>query len=131
MAAAALREVGLEPQAAQRADALSGGQRQRVAIARVLAQEPEVILADEPVSNLDPALTEEILGLLTGAVARRGATLVISLHQPQLAQRHAGRVIGINGGRIVFDEAAGCLNERALGLIYGRPFAEPRQARSA
>jgi phosphonate transport system ATP-binding protein len=131
MAAAALREVGLEPQAAQRADALSGGQRQRVAIARVLAQEPEVILADEPVSNLDPALTEEILSLLAGAVDRRGATLVISLHQPQLARRHAGRVIGINGGRIVFDDAAARLSERMLGLIYGRPFADAHEARSA
>jgi phosphonate transport system ATP-binding protein len=131
MAAAALREVGLEPQAAQRADALSGGQRQRVAIARVLAQEPEVILADEPVSNLDPALTEEILTLLAAAVERRGATLVVSLHQPELARRLAGRVIGINGGRIVFDDAAGRLTNRALGLIYGRPFAEPHQARSA
>jgi phosphonate transport system ATP-binding protein len=102
-----------------------------VAIARVLAQEPEVILADEPVSNLDPALTEEILGLLATAVERRGATLVISLHQPQLARRYAGRVIGINGGRIVFDDVAALLTDRALGQIYGRPFAEPHQARSA
>ncbi|MGH6902884.1 MAG: phosphonate ABC transporter ATP-binding protein, partial [Geminicoccaceae bacterium] len=92
IAGAAVREVGLSEQLAQRADALSGGQRQRVAIARVLAQEPEIILADEPVSNLDPALTDDILGLLTRASERRGATLIMALHQPRLATAHAGRV---------------------------------------
>ena len=98
IAGAAVREVGLLEQLEQRADALSGGQRQRVAIARVLAQEPEIILADEPVSNLDPALTDDILGLLTRASERRGATLIMALHQPRLAigsrrpgDRHRGR----------------------------------------
>jgi len=123
IAGAAVREVGLLEQLVQRADALSGGQRQRVAIARVLAQEPEIILADEPVSNLDPALTNDILGLLTRASERRGATLVMALHQPRLATAHAGRVIGIGGGRIVLDEAAARLSDDALRSVYGRPFA--------
>jgi phosphonate transport system ATP-binding protein len=123
IAAAVVREVGLLEQLAQRADALSGGQRQRVAIARVLAQEPEIILADEPVSNLDPALTDDILGLLTRASERRGATLIMALHQPRLATAHAGRVIGIEGGRIVLDEVPERLSDDALRSVYGRPFA--------
>jgi phosphonate transport system ATP-binding protein len=123
IAGAAVREVGLVEQLTQRADALSGGQRQRVAIARVLAQEPEIILADEPVSNLDPALTDDILALLTRASERRGTTLVMALHQPRLASAHARRVIGIEGGRIVLDEAAARLSDDALRSVYGRPFA--------
>ena len=70
-------------------DSLSGGQRQRVAIARCLAQEPRLILADEPVSNLDPARAAEILSLLTEAARRRGATTLFSSHQPDLARRFA------------------------------------------
>jgi phosphonate transport system ATP-binding protein len=123
IAGAAVREVGLAEQLEQRADALSGGQRQRVAIARVLAQEPEIILADEPVSNLDPALTDDILGLLTRASERRGATLIMALHQPRLAVAHAGRVIGVSDGRIVLDEASTRLSDAGLRAVYGRPFA--------
>ncbi|HEY7600433.1 MAG TPA: ATP-binding cassette domain-containing protein, partial [Candidatus Limnocylindrales bacterium] len=123
IAGAAVREVGLAEQLGQRADALSGGQRQRVAIARVLAQEPEIILADEPVSNLDPALTDDILGLLTAASERRGATLIMALHQPRLAVAHVGRVIGVSDGRIVLDEAAARLSDAGLRTVYGRPFA--------
>jgi phosphonate transport system ATP-binding protein len=122
-AEAAIAEVGLQDQAAQRADALSGGQRQRVAIARVLAQEPALILADEPISNLDPALTEDILGLLVGACERRDATLVMSLHQPQLARQHGDRVIGLRGGRIVLDEPTDRLTPQALHEVYGTALA--------
>jgi phosphonate transport system ATP-binding protein len=118
-AAAAIAEVGLQDQVEQRADALSGGQRQRVAIARVLAQEPALILADEPISNLDPALTEDILGLLVGACERRGATLIMSLHQPQLARQHGDRAIGLRGGRIVLDEPTARLTPQALHEVYG------------
>lgn len=125
-ALAALREVGLQDQADQRVDALSGGQRQRVAIARVLAQEPALILADEPISNLDPALTEGILGLLVAAGTRRGVTLLMSLHQPQLARQHAERVIGISGGRIVLDEPSSLLTPQALHEVYGSALGEAR-----
>jgi phosphonate transport system ATP-binding protein len=116
---AAIAEVGLADQADQRADALSGGQRQRVAIARVLAQEPALILADEPISSLDPALTEGILALLVAACERRGATLIMSLHQPQLARQYARRVIGISGGRVVLDVSADRLSPQALHDVYG------------
>jgi phosphonate transport system ATP-binding protein len=118
-AEAAVREVGLEDEIDQRVDALSGGQRQRVAIARVLAQEPALILADEPISSLDPALTEGILNLLVEACERRGATLIMSLHQPQLARQHADRAIGISGGRIVFDGPTDRLTPQALHDVYG------------
>jgi phosphonate transport system ATP-binding protein len=118
-ALAAVGEVGLQEQMLQRADALSGGQRQRVAIARVLAQDPALILADEPISNLDPALTEGILALLVAACERRGATLIMSLHQPQLARQHALRVIGISGGRVVLDVPADQVTPQALRDVYG------------
>jgi phosphonate transport system ATP-binding protein len=130
-AEAAVHEVGLADQIDQRVDALSGGQRQRVAIARVLAQEPALILADEPISSLDPALTEDILSLLVEACERRGATLIMSLHQPQLARQYAARAIGISGGRIVFDGPTELLTPQALHDVYGTALtgeARPRMA---
>lgn len=116
----AIREVDLLPQADQRADTLSGGQKQRVAVARVLAQEPQIILADEPVSNLDPTLAEEILALLSDISLRRKTTLVMSVHQPALVQCYADRVIGIKAGRIVFDATTDKLDQAALRAIYDR-----------
>ena len=83
-------QVGLEDQAHQRADTLSGGQQQRVAVARTLAQQPSIILADEPVSSLDPAWSEEVLEGIASAHARQNTTLVMSLHQPHWARRFAG-----------------------------------------
>ncbi|MCB0190213.1 MAG: phosphonate ABC transporter ATP-binding protein [Caldilineaceae bacterium] len=119
-AMAAIAEVDLLPQTSQRIDTLSGGQQQRVGVARVLAQEAEIILADEPVSNLDPGLTDDVLGLLTDASQRHNATLIMSLHQPLLAQRYADRVIGLRAGHIVYDESSERLNDAAIQTIYGR-----------
>lgn len=116
----AIAEVGLTRQVAQRADTLSGGQQQRVGVARVLAQEAEIILADEPVSNLDPTLADDILGLLVDVSERYGATLIMSVHQPALAQRYAERIIGLHEGRIVYDGMASKLDGRALQAVYGR-----------
>ena len=124
IAEAAIEEVGLSDHIAQRADSLSGGQQQRVAIARALVQEPELILADEPVSNLDPALTIDILELLCACVRRRAATLVVSLHQPRLAANYAARVIALNAGRLVFDGAPAQLSGRRLQQIF-QPTAGP------
>lgn len=115
----AIDEVGLSHKADQRADRLSGGQRQRVGVARVVAQEAELILADEPVSNLDPRLADDVLELLVGVSTRHGATLLMSLHQPELARRWARRVVGLRDGRLVWDGTADRLDERAVAEIYG------------
>jgi phosphonate transport system permease protein len=116
----AIAEVDLTRQTTQRADTLSGGQQQRVGVARVLAQGAEIILADEPVSNLDPGLADDILGLLAEVAKRHGATLIMSVHQPVLAQRYSERIVGLHHGRIAYDGQAGALNDEALRAIYGR-----------
>ena len=118
IASAALSNCGIADLADRRVDSLSGGQRQRVAIARCLAQEPRVIFADEPVSNLDPSRAAEILMLLTTAAKARGATTIFSSHQPELARRFADRVIGMRNGRIVFDLPTGQLTDDATAALY-------------
>ncbi|MEM7693224.1 MAG: ATP-binding cassette domain-containing protein [Pseudomonadota bacterium] len=107
----AMADCGIAELADRRVDTLSGGQRQRVAIARCLAQEPRLILADEPVSNLDPARASDVLNVITAAAARRGATTIFTSHQPDLAVRFASRMVGMSEGRIAFDQPV----ENALG----------------
>lgn len=114
----ALADCGIGELANRRVDSLSGGQRQRVAIARCLAQEPRLILADEPVSNLDPARAGEILTLITSAAAKRGATTIFSSHQPELALRVASRVVGMSGGRVAFDRTANDTSDDKIGALY-------------
>lgn len=114
----AMAEAGIADLAHRRVDSLSGGQRQRVAIARCLAQEPQLILADEPVSNLDPARADDILGLITGAARARGVTAVFSSHQPDLAMRHADRVIGLRDGKLRFDRPAAEVTPKDIAQIY-------------
>lgn len=116
----AISEVDLISQVNQRADRLSSGQKQRVAIARVLAQQPEIILADEPVSNLDPSLASDILGLLEGLSIKHNYTLIMSLHQPELAVHFSQRIVGLRGGKIIYQGPAEKLNDSALDEIYGR-----------
>ena len=116
----ALARVGLTDKAWNRADRLSGGQQQRVAIARALAQKPRALLADEPVASLDPVTSEEILGLLKEISRRDGLTVVVNLHQVDLAKRYADRVIGLNAGRLVFDGEASALTRGRLAEIYQR-----------
>lgn len=127
---AAIVEVGLAEKVHQRADTLSGGEQQRVAVARAVAQEPELILADEPVSSLDPAWAADILELLATVQSHHHATLVMTLHQPELARRFTGRVIGLRAGRIAWDGPAGDLSDDVLKNLYGNdhrdiiPFAD-------
>lgn len=102
-----------------RCDSLSGGQLQRVALARVLYQQPELILADEPVSALDPTLAELITRLLNEEATRRGVGLVASLHAVDLALRYFPRVVGVRAGRIAFDCAAEQVSEAMLAELYG------------
>jgi len=116
---AAVVEVGLAEKVHQRADTLSGGEQQRVAVARALAQEPELILADEPVSSLDPAWAADVLELLTAVQSHHQTTLVMTLHQPELARRFAQRIIGLRDGRIVLDGPAADLTDSALQKLYG------------
>lgn len=118
VALAALADCGIGDLAVRRVDSLSGGQRQRVAIARCLAQEPRLILADEPVSNLDPVRAAEILSLLTGAARARGATTLFSSHQPDLACRFASRIVGMRNGRVAFDLSTENLTEDATADLY-------------
>ena len=119
VAGEALARVGLDDRAWDRADRLSGGQQQRVGIARALAQEPAIMLADEPVASLDPATSVEILDLLH-EIQRQGITMLMSLHQVEYARRYAERVIGLNDGRVVFDGAPAALTPAVLETIYGR-----------
>jgi phosphonate transport system ATP-binding protein len=102
MAMNALKRVGIEDQAYKRADELSGGQQQRVGIARALMQEPQMILADEPVASLDPVLAHTILGYLEHMNREEGMTVLCSLHYLDLVQRYGSRVIGLRDGRIVY-----------------------------
>jgi len=115
---AALSDCRIADIATRRVDSLSGGQRQRVAIARCLAQEPQLILADEPVSNLDPTRSAEILKLLTHVARQRGATTVFSSHQPELARRFADRIIGLRNGRMAFDVATADLTDADTMRLY-------------
>lgn len=114
----AMTDAGIADLAHRRVDSLSGGQRQRVAIARCLAQEPQLILADEPVSNLDPARADDILDLITGAARARGVTSVFSSHQPDLAMRYADRVIGLRDGKVQFDQATADVTPQDIARIY-------------
>ena len=120
LAMEAIAEVDLLGKMHQRVDSLSGGQRQRVAIARVLAQAPELILADEPVSQLDPTLTQEIIELLTEACERRGATLIMAVHQPDLAKAHMQRIIAVKAAAIAFDGPSDAMSEDVRSRIYDR-----------
>ncbi len=115
-----LEAVGLQDKRHARCDQLSGGQQQRVAIARTLMQEPEVILADEPVSSLDPALSDEILELLVRLADEARLTLLISLHQVEYARRHAKRVVGLRAGEIAFDLPTQKLDDPTVQELYQR-----------
>ena len=115
-----LASVGLGPEfATRRADALSGGQRQRVGIARALMQAPDLILADEPTSSLDPRTAVEIMELLAGVAQSRCMPVVMNIHNVELARRYARRIIGMSKGEIVFDGAPEALRESDLTAIYG------------
>jgi phosphonate transport system ATP-binding protein len=111
--------VGLAGFAQQRADALSGGQRQRVGIARAVMQEPKLLLADEPTSSLDPKTSVEIMELMRGVGATRGIPVLVNMHDVELAKRFADRVVGMSGGKIVYDGPPQYLTDDVLKSIYG------------
>jgi len=113
-----LARVNMEHKAFQRADTLSGGEQQRVAIARALAQQPKVILADEPVASLDPKIARQVLGYLRQVAKELGITVLCNLHQVDYAREFAERIVGMSRGSVVFDGAAGDLTEQVIRKIY-------------
>jgi phosphonate transport system ATP-binding protein len=113
-----LDQVGLADRLFSRTDSLSGGERQRVAVARVLRQAPDLVLADEPTSSVDPRLADEVMGLLCGPLATAPWTTVVSVHNPDLARRHAGRIVGLREGAVVFDRPAPDVSAGELAALY-------------
>ncbi len=113
-----LDRLGLSDKYFSRSEELSGGQQQRVGLARALMQEPELILADEPVSSLDPATSQQIMKLLAEINEKEGMTVLCNLHLPALARQFASRILALNEGRIVYDGSAKDLSERELNSLY-------------
>lgn len=118
----ALDRVGIVQKAYARADELSGGQQQRVAIARVLAQEAKIILADEPVASLDPLTTKQVMDDLKRINGESGITTIVNLHSIALARQYATRIIGLRAGAVVFDGPVSEATDERFAEIYGRPF---------
>ncbi len=114
----ALDRVGLSGRGYEKTSGLSGGEQQRVALARLLVQNPEIILADEPVSSLDPARSESVLQLLTALASERNKTLIASLHSVDLARKHFKRVIAIKDGAVQFDLQAEEVRDTDLEYLY-------------
>lgn len=123
----ALRQVGIEEKIFHRTDELSGGQQQRVAIARVLIQDPEVILADEPVSSVDPSLATVIVKLLLEISEKTHKTLLVNLHSIDLALAYFPRVIGIKEGKALFDLSPEKISDTLLEDLYSGHLPENQQ----
>ena len=114
----ALSYVGLQEKIYERADQLSGGQKQRVAIAKTLCQRPKVILADEPVASLDRASSQMIMEYFRRANIKKNITILINLHDVELAKKYCSRIIALKMGKVVFDGKAGDLTDDVLKGIY-------------
>jgi phosphonate transport system ATP-binding protein len=119
IALSALEQFDISEFAAQRADQLSGGQQQRVAIARALVQEPELILADEPIASLDPRNTKVVMDALQRINRHFGLTVLCNLHSLDIARGYCDRLIGMAAGRVVFDGAPEALSDALARALYG------------
>jgi phosphonate transport system ATP-binding protein len=119
IALSALEQFDIGSLAAQRADRLSGGQQQRVAIARALVQEPELLLADEPIASLDPRNTKVVMDALQRLNRHFGITVVCNLHSLDLARGYCDRLIGMAAGRVVFDDVPAALTDDIARQLYG------------
>ena len=115
----ALDKVGILEKAYSRVDQLSGGQQQRVALARTLAQNPSIILADEPVAALDPVTAKAVMDDFRNINRNMGITVLINIHHVELALEYCDRVIGVRAGEVVFDGPASAVDKAALASIYG------------
>jgi phosphonate transport system ATP-binding protein len=110
--------VGLDGMEDKRVDELSGGQRQRVGIARAVVQEPKIVLADEPTSSLDPETSRDVMELLTDIAVDRDVPVLINIHEVDLAEKYADRILGLHDGELVFDGPAADLTSESKGVIY-------------
>jgi len=113
-----IKKVGLQHKINEKVSKISGGEKQRVGIARALTQEPEVILADEPVSNLDPKTGEKILNDFVRICREKDLVVIMNLHQIDYAKNFADRIIGLNRGKIVFEGTPPQLTEKVVRRIY-------------
>ncbi|MBL38384.1 MAG: phosphonate ABC transporter ATP-binding protein [Xanthomonadales bacterium] len=120
----ALKRVGIADKAWVKASQLSGGQQQRVGIARALAQQPAIILADEPVASLDPVTTHQIMRDLVRINRELGITTLVNLHFLDLAREYGDRIIGLRFGELVYDGSAKTVTDEDFRNIYGRDFTE-------
>jgi len=118
LAMSALEQFDIAALAAQRADQLSGGQQQRVAIARALVQQPDIILADEPIASLDPRNTKVVMDALLRINKHFGITVMCNLHSLDLARSYCDRLIGMAAGRVVFDGAPAALTDHIARELY-------------
>ncbi len=124
LAVAVLDRLGIGEKAFARTSSLSGGQQQRVALARVLRQQPNLILADEPVSAVDPTWSAEVLRLLGEEVRERHAAVVIALHDVELARSFGDRLVGVRDGRVIFDGPPSAVTDDMISALYA--FGAPR-----
>lgn len=124
LAQACLDRVGLGDRGGSRADALSGGQQQRVAVARALMQDPKLILADEPVASLDPALRHSVMRHIEALNREEGMTVICTLHDIDLVKRYATRLIALRDGRLVYEGSPDGFTTKTFKEIYGEE-AEP------
>ena len=120
----ALDKVGILDKAFVRADQLSGGQQQRVALARTLAQDPKIILADEPVASLDPVTAKQVMDDFKRINEEMKITVLINIHHVELALQYATRVVGIRAGEVVYDGPASEVTDEVLATVYGGQFEQ-------
>jgi phosphonate transport system ATP-binding protein len=125
----ALKQVGLSEFANQRVENLSGGQQQRVAIARMLVQDPKMVLGDEPVASLDPVTARTIMGILQRIHEQRKLITIINLHDVEIAKEYATRIIGLSKGKIVFDGKPNDITLEVQEMIYSEDQNSPISSR--
>ena len=117
-----ITELGIEDHIYKRCDELSGGQKQRVGIARALVQKPKIILCDEPIASLDPSSSRVIMEHLRKICSEKGITVIVNLHQVDVAKNYSDRIIGLNSGEIVFNGHPSEINKEVIQAVYGTDF---------
>lgn len=119
-----ISELGIKEQIYKRCDELSGGQKQRVGIARALIQDPKIILCDEPIASLDPNASKTIMEYLRRISRERDITIIVNLHQLDVAKQYSDRIIGLNDGNIVFNDGPEAIDDETISRIYGSQLDE-------